>query len=448
MMLGETKAKQLCEQVLRRSGKDAAEIILTTKDSSLTRFANNSIHQNVAESNAELLVRCILGKRSGAASTNRLEDGALDEVVERARASAQASPEDPDFPGLAAPAAYRHAEAFDPDTAAYSPQKRAQAAGEVCRLAGEKKLNASGAFMSGTSELAVANSQGLFAYHAATQTDFQTVVMSEDSSGRARQSGWRAGELTVESLGREAILKAERGRGPQRVQPGEYEVVFDPYVTHDLLSLLDVHGMGAQAVQEGRSWMNDRAGQQAMSSLVSIWDDGLDPAGLPLPFDFEGVPKQRVDIVRQGVVNGPVYDLSTARKAHTASTGHAISHALPSTGPLAANLFMATGDAGLEEMISSTDRGLYITRFWYTRLVHPRDCVVTGMTRDGVFMIEAGELAYPVKNLRFTESYVRALAGVEAVSRTALLLTNDYTGFATRAPAVKIGAFLFTGVTA
>ena len=447
-MLGETKAKELCEQVLRRCGKDAAEVILTTKDSALTRFANNSIHQNVAESDVWLYVRCILGKRSGAASTNRLEAGALDEVVERARASAQASPEDPDYPGLGAPSEYATVEAYDPSTARYSAEKRAQAAGIVCHMAAEKKLNASGAFISGASELAVANSQGVSAYHAATQADFQTVVMSEDSSGRARQSAWRAADLPIESLSREAIQKAELGRRPRPVQPGEYPVVFDPYVTHDLLSLLNAHGMGAQAVQEGHSWMNDRTGLQAMGSQVSIWDDGLDPDGLPLPFDFEGTPKRRVDIVRQGVVGGPVFDRATAYKAHTNSTGHAISPNFQNMGPLAANLFMETGDTSLEEMIRSTGRGLYISRFWYTRLVHPRDCVVTGMTRDGVFMIEAGELAYPVKNLRFTESYVKALAGVQAVSRTALLLTNDYSGYATRVPALQIGAFTFTGVTA
>jgi PmbA protein len=204
-------------------------------------------------------------------------------------------------------------------------------------------------------------------------------------------------------------------------------------------------------VLEGRSWMNGHQGEQAMNPLVSIWDDGLDPGGLPLPFDYEGVPKRRVEIVSQGVVQGPVFDRRTASRAGTQTTGHALSPDVPNfmrgAGPIAQNLFLSSGKSSLEEMIASTPRGLYITRFWYTRLVHPRDCVVTGMTRDGVFWIENGEIAYPVKNLRFTQSYVQALAEVEAVGRETRLLKTEYGSRAIRVPALKIGGFNFTGMT-
>jgi predicted Zn-dependent protease len=193
--------------------------------------------------------------------------------------------------------------------------------------------------------------------------------------------------------------------------------------------------------------MNNRIGKKAMSAPVSIWDDGIDPQGLPAPFDFEGVPKQRVDIVCEGMALGPVYDRYTARKAGKTSTGHALPPAWRSLGPIPTNLFMAPGEASLEELIRSTERGLYITRFWYTRLVHPRDCVVTGMTRDGVFQIEHGELAAPVKNLRFTQSYVQALDQVEALGKESRLLVSSYGTIAARVPAVKIDGFHFTGVT-
>jgi predicted Zn-dependent protease len=215
--------------------------------------------------------------------------------------------------------------------------------------------------------------------------------------------------------------------------------------------MLNLNGMGGQAVLDGRSWMNTRLGVQAMSPSVDIWDDGLDIRGLPLPFDFEGVPKRRVDIVSGGVIKGPVYDRMTAEKAGETSTGHALPPNLPAymrgVGPIALNLFMAPGRASLEEMIASTRRGLYITRFWYTRLVHPSDCVVTGMTRDGVYFIEDGEIAYPVKNLRFTQSYVQALAGVEMVSRETRLLKTEYGSRALCVPALKLASFHFTGRT-
>jgi predicted Zn-dependent protease len=211
--------------------------------------------------------------------------------------------------------------------------------------------------------------------------------------------------------------------------------------------MLNYYGMGAQAVLEARSWMCDRLGEKVMSHLVDIWDDGVDSAGVPTPFDFEGVPKRRVNIVEKGVVQGPVFDRITAKKMGKDTTGHALPPTMRSFGPIATNLFMAPGTSSTEEMIKSTKRGLYISRFWYTRLVHPRDCVITGMTRDGVFLIENGELAYPIKDLRFTQSYVEALANLESVGNETRLLMSEFGGQATRVPGLKISKFTFTGLT-
>ncbi len=446
-MIGEKELRKICQQVLKRCRADAAEVLLFTENNSLTRFANNMIHQNVAESNISLTLRYFIGKRVGIASTNRLDDTALDELTEHARQSAKASPEDPDYPGLPEPASYTEVQSYHAATAECSPEQRASAVGAVCRLANEKGLNASGAFSTGEGEVAVANSQGLFASHLASTADFSTVVMGSDSSGWAQSSGWRVTDISPEMLGREAIEKAERGCNPRRIEPGNFTVVLDPYATEDILSSLNYYGMGAQSVLEGQSWMVDRIGQKAMSEQISIRDDGYDPQGSPMPFDFEGVPKQSVDIVKNGVVVGPVYDRYTARKAGVTSTGHALPPTMRGMGPIAINLFIAPGQATVEEMIRSTERGVYITRFWYTRLVHPRDCVITGMTRDGAFWIENGEIAYPVKNLRFTQSYVEALNNVAAVGEHTILLLSEFGGIATRVPALKITGFNFTGST-
>ncbi|HJW90052.1 MAG TPA: metallopeptidase TldD-related protein, partial [Anaerolineales bacterium] len=288
-MLRENKARILCKQVLQRCGSHPAEVILTGNSSALTRFANNAIHQNVAERNLELLVRLFIGKRSGIASTNRSDPDSLDELVQHAIALAQASPEDPDFLGLSEPQASPPVEAFDQATAGYSPEQRAEQVGLVCRLAAERGLNAYGAFLTSAEELAIANSLGLFVSHVSTKADFQTVVMAPDASGRAHASSWKAADLDIAALGAEAIQKAEQGRSPQAIEPGEYAVVFDPYVTEDLLTNLNYYGMGAQAVLDGRSWMNDLIGEQAMDARVNIWDDGCDSGGLPLPFDYEGL---------------------------------------------------------------------------------------------------------------------------------------------------------------
>lgn len=444
---GGERSRKVCHGVLRRSGRDPAEVVVWCQEQALTRFAANAIHQNVTEHDWTVIVRILRGRRLGTAVINRVDESALDRVVERARTNADCSTEDPDYPSLPEPAAYIAVEAFDEATAECTPERRARAVREICRQAGAKALNASGAFATGTSAVAVANSEGTFAYHAGTAADFQTVIMTEDSSGRAQASAWRLGDIQVGSLAVEAMQQAEAGRGPRPAEPGQYTVVLSPYAVEDIVTMLNYYGMGAQSLLEGRSWMNDRLGQKCMSDLVDIWDDGLNPAGLPMPFDFEGVPKQRVSIVNRGVIQGPVHDRVTAKKMGQRSTGHALPPTLRSFGPLAANLFMASGAASTEEMVRSTDSGLYINRFWYSRLVHPRDCVITGMTRDGVFKIVGGELAYSLKNLRFTQSYVEALAEAEILGSDSRLLTNELGGSATRVPALKIRAFTFTGST-
>ncbi len=447
-MFGREKALKIIQQVLQACCGNTGEVLLLVEEKATTRFANNGIHQNMSERNASLIVRLFHGQSMGTAITNRLDETGIEEVMARANANAAASAPDPDYPGLPGPSDYQKSGAFDDETAGYSSKARALAVEEVCRLAQERGLNASGAFSTGCGEIAIGNSQDLFAYDTSTHADFQTTVMSEDSSGRAHASAWKASRVPVWELGREAIEKAEWGKNPHRIEPGDYTVVLEPYVTEDLLNMLNYHGMGALAVQEGRSWMNNRINQNAMSNLISIWDDGLDPDGMPAAFDFEGVPKQRVDIVKAGQVIGPVYDHYTAAKEKRASTGHALPPTMGSLGPLAANLFVAPGDSSVEDMIRSTTRGLYINRFWYTRLVHPRDCVITGMTRDGIYMIEDGQLAYPVKNMRFTQSYVEALANVEAVSQERRLLSSELGSLSVLVPALKIDRFTFTGVTA
>jgi PmbA protein len=437
----------LCQQALQQCKPYPAEILVISTNNALTRFANNFIHQNVSEADTTLHVRVLAGKRLGTASTNRVDQVGLSEMANRAQHNAQTGLDDPHFPGFLESATYPAITAFDPPTANLSPRLRAEQVRTTCHLAAEAGLNASGVFSSGCSQMAIANTLDIFAYHASTHTDFQTVVMGQDSSGHAHASAWRIADIPVEALAREAIQKAKLGSNPREISPGEYPVLLDPYATQDMLAMLNWHGMGAQAVLEGHSWMNEHMGEKIMDSRVNIWDDSLDLAGIPAPFDYEGVPKKRVEIVKAGVAMTPVYDRRTAHLAGVTSTGHALHPSMHALSPIASNLFLAPGESDLEAMIRATRRGLYITRFWYTRQVHPRGCVVTGMTRDGVFWIENGELAYPVKNLRFTQPYVEALNSVEAIGRERHLLVSEYGNIACRVPAVKLARFNFTGIT-
>ena len=451
-MIGRTQTKVLLKRVLGLSPADETEVVLLGRDEQLTRFANNTIHQHVAEANRYLVVRAALERRVGVAASNDLTDAGLERVVEVASAAAKLRPEDPNFPGLPDPVSVPEVTAFDEATAGCEPIERARAVRLVCRRAEETGCLAAGAFRTAIHEWAVANSHGLFAYHPATEADLTTVVMTGDSSGFAAGASWKVAEVDVVALGKQAISKALRGRDPQPLKPGVYPVVLEPYATHDLLETL-AFAAGANYVQEERSWMSGRQGERLMSPLISIWDDGLDPAGWPQPFDFEGLPRQRVDIVRDGVVGDAVYDRARAAREGKRSTGHALPAANPFNpwlnsarlGPISLHTFMGAGDTTLEKMIAGTERGLYVTRFWYTRTVHPREAVMTGMTRDGTFLIERGELTRPVRNLRFTQSYVEALAGAEAVGREARRVWSDPGVLS--APALKLAAFHFTGTT-
>ena len=442
-MIGEYAAIRLLERALSLSTAGDTDIYLGSQDLGLTRFAGNAIHQNVSHSNVTLNIRAVEGQRLGRATTNDLSDEGIRKAMESARRNALLMPEDPAFPGLPDPQTVPRVTSWDESAAACSPLTRAQMVGEVCRQGAAEGLDSAGACRTGVQEIAVVSSRGVRAYHAGTFAGLIITTRSDTSAGWAKGGSWRLDEIDYPALAAEAVDKAVRGKDPQPVSPGEYAVVLDHYAVDDILEALSLYGMGAQAVQEGRSWMCDLQGVRAMSESVSIWDDGGSLSGWPMPFDVEGVPRQRVELVEAGVVNGPVHNTYTAAQDGVPSSGHQQYFVGP---PIASNLFMRPGDKSVEDMIASTERGLYITRFFYTRLSHNRGCVMTGMTRDGTFLIEDGELRHPVKDLRFTQSYVDALNGVEGVGREAKLVLNEV-GFATRVPALKLASFNFTGVT-
>ena len=445
-MLGPEKIQELSQQALAVSKADQTEILLTTSDSALTRFANNSIHQNVAESNSSLRVRVVYGKRVGVAEANDLSPDGIRRVVETARAIAQLQPENPDFKGLPAPKPIPNVEAYVARTADFTPEARARVVDGICRQAGASKLTAAGAFKTESFELAVANSLGVFAYHPATIADLHTVMLADSGSGYASTSSPDVRELNGEALAREAIEKALRARNPIALQPGEYTVLLEEYAVADLLDFLGVLSFNALAVQEDRSFMKGRLGQPVMSDTVTLWDDGLSTDGFALPFDYEGVPKQRVTFVENGIARGVVYDSYTGGKEGKPSTGHSLP-APNSFGPLPLNMFLGAGQTPREQLIRSVDRGVLVTRFWYTRVVHPLHVMVTGMTRDGTFLIEHGEVTLPVKSLRFTTSYLDAFKHVRAIGRETKVLRDDWMPRASRVPALLVDGFNFTGVT-
>ena len=443
-MIGEAQAKAILERALGYSRADQTEALLLAGENNLTRFANSAIHQNVAGQNATLHVRAVLGKRIGQASTNDLGDAAVRRVVASARDIARLQAENPDFVSLPAPAPLRAAPGYVARTASWTPEERARAVALICDRAKGAALNAAGACSADVEEIAVANSLGILAYHARTVAEISTVVMSADSSGYAHRVALDAGTIDVAGLADEAVDKALRGRRPIAVPPGDYEVILEPYAVQDIVAFLADLGLNALAVKEQRSFMCGRFGQRLAGENVSLYDDGLDPRGLPLPFDFEGVPKERVDFFTRGVATAVAYDSYLAFQEGKPSTGHALPSPIAS-GPLPLNMFMEGGSATPGELLSGVKRGLWVTRFWYTRPVEPLQATVTGMTRDGTFLVENGALAGPVKNLRFTQAYLEALNAVDGITRDTQLIHEG--GMTFRVPTIKVRKWTFVSAT-
>lgn len=449
-MLGELKIQERIQYTLSLSKADQAEVVFIGEAEQLTRFANSHIHQNVAKEDIDLRVRVVVGKKIGIASTNDLGDVALQRAVESAMMAASFQQDNPDFISLPEPQTVQQVEGFIAETAACTPEKRAQAVRSICLPSREQGLNASGAFATRTFEYAVGNSLGLLVYYTTTLADLRTVVMSDSGSGYAAASSLDVDEIDAESLGREARDKALRSSNPADMPPGEYTVILEEYAVSLLIAYLAYMGFGAQALQEGRSFMVGKLGERVTGEKISIWDDGLDPRNLPMPFDFEGVLKQRVDFITKGVASGVVYDTYTAgRQEGKESTGHALP-APNNIGPFPWNIAMESGNATKEEMLASTKRGLWVSRLHYVRPVRPQKAIITGMTRDGTFLIEDGEIVGPVKNMRFTQSILEALSDVEMLCQDTKLgregFMENFIG-GVRVPAVKIGRFTFTSAT-
>jgi predicted Zn-dependent protease len=388
----------------------------------------------------------------GSAAGNRLDEEGLRELAARAAAAADASPEDPDFPGLAGAAALPHVAGHDEETATLGPEEQARLAALAIDAAGEMPVY--GFFTSGTATLAVATSEGFAAEQSSTDAVALALAATDGASGYAEQTAWKVGEIDPAAVAREAVETAKRTRGASALEPGAYRAVLETYAIGELLQYFAFDAFSGLALLEERSYLAGRVGEAMLDEKISLADDALDPAGLPKQFDFEGVPKQRVELVEQGVLRGAVWDLATAAKAGDSerSSGHAPPPALRGWGPLPFALSLAGGDAeSVAELVDLVGEGIYITRLHYLGVIEPREGVLTGMTRDGTFRIRDGKIAEPLVNLRFTVAVPEVLAEVPGLTR-ATKLSNEAAFYDERfaygalVPALATARFNITGV--
>lgn len=421
-----------------------AEVEITVRQGSeaLTRFATGFIHQNVASEVNHVLIRVALDGRNASTSVDGpADDESLGRAIDGVLEAARVRPADPDWPGLATPAPAPAVDHFDEATAAATPDARAQRVRAFVDAAGG--LETAGFCSTTTVQLAFANSAGQRLTGRGTSAEIDGIARTPTADGSSRHASVRLGDLDGRAVGERAATKARTASDPTDLAPGRYEVVLEPDCVANILSFLLVAGFNGKAVEEGRSFA--RLGEAQFDPSITLRDDVTDPDTLGIPFDIEGTPKQPLDLVRDGVTRGLLHTRRTAKAAGVASTGHAVEGGA-AWGALGANLVLGAGSLTTDELISGVERGVLVTDFWYTRILDPRTQVVTGLTRNGVWLIEDGRVVRPVTNLRFTQSFLDAL-GPDAVRGISADRALSLAGWDSiyLVPSLHIASWNFTG---
>jgi predicted Zn-dependent protease len=450
-LLGETRLFEALEKVVRESHADATEVAYEGGVRHLARFAGSSIHQGLCDRSVRATVRVQIGARVGLSAAGAVDAASLRAALSRALAAAEASPEDPHFPGLPAPRPLRalSAAAFDEATAALDVDAKADLLGRCFERAALHGATLAGRFHTEAEELAVFSSRGVRAHHAGTRADVAFFADKDGASGHAAGLSRTAKKIDPVALAEAATEKALGARNPIALEPGAYDVVLEPAAVSEVLEWMSLVCFSARSVEDGSSFAADGLGRRVTGPRISLYDEGASdvPESLPQPFDLEGMPKGRLDLLRQGVVCGVAHDTRSAARAGVDTTGHAAEDALSGERlAVATHLFLQPGLEPATELCRKVERGIYVTRFHYVcGTLDPRRASMTGMTRDGTFLIENGRIGKPVGNLRWTESVLAAFERVAGISRERQAIPGFWARSVAVVPHLLIRGWSFTG---
>ncbi len=467
-MLKKDQGSDIFARVKKLSTADDVECIFYGGHSALTRFANNTIHQNVDEDNVAVSVRTVFGGRTARATTNKFDDESLRRVVKASESLARVQESDADL--LPMEDAGRNARAtrdadrnvratpvsryFD-QTAAVTPELRADGVGKIVAIAKKDKLTTAGIFSSSESVEGIFNSRGLAQWHSQTSSEISITMLADDSSGWQKANSPDVSVLDPVRLAEIAAEKARASAGPKEIPAGKYTVILEPAAVLDIVGFM-FFDFGGLAILDQRSFLNDRVGKKLFGENIDIWDDVAHPLQSGSPFDGEGVRRQRLQLIEKGVVKRLVYARGTAARMKKSEykdsvgpievTGHGFP--IPNEmGEAPMNIVFAPSSdpKTIEQMVSSTERGVLVTRLWYIREVDPYEKILTGMTRDGTFYVEGGKIRYGVRNFRFNESLLHMLSNVELMGTP--VRASGEESFDMVVPAMKVAEFNFTEVT-
>jgi PmbA protein len=442
-LLSDAELRRIAEKLFKLSDADETEVEINVTSDALTRFANNTIHQNVAEQSLAVSVRTVFDGRTARATTNKTDNDSLGRVVAASSALARSQPRNPDLLSMPGPQTYGKVSRYFENTAHATPADRARAVARVARLADEKHQTAAGIFTTGATQFAIVNSKGLFAAHRQTRAEFSITILEPDSSGWAKSNSPDLARIDPDALARSASEKSAASRHPREAAPGLWTVILEPAAVLDLVGFL-FYDFAGTAVLDQRSCFNNRMGKRVLGENITLHDDVFHPLQSGPPFDGEGMPRQEVLLVDRGVPRNLVYARVTAKKMKARPTGHGMS--LPNEwGEAPINLVFGGGDSSVDEMVRSTERGILVTRLWYIREVDPYEKVLTGMTRDGTFLVEDGRVTGGIRNFRFNQGMLEMLSNVELLGPAVRSAGEE--AFEMVVPAMKVRNFHFSEVT-
>ena len=470
-MLTKDQAGDIFDRIRKLSIADEVEVLFSGGRFSLTRFANNVIHQNVEDENHVVAVRTVFAGRTARATTNKFDAESLRRVVASSESLAKVQHPDPDLlpmpdardadsnvdpsPAAGSVRATQFSSRYFAETAAITPQRRAEGVKKIVDIANKHKLTTAGIFSSSESVEGIFNSCGLSKWHTQTLAEVSITMLAADSSGWQKANSPNVTNLDPNALAEIAARKAIDSAHPKEIPAGKYTVILEPAAVLDIVGFMfwDYSGM---AILDQRSFLTGRIGSKLFGGNITIWDDVTHPLQTGCPFDGEGMRRQTVPLVEDGIVERVVYARATAERMKRseqkdkvgpiAPTGHGF--ALPNEmSEMPVNIVFATSQdpQTLAQMIASTERGVLVTRLWYIREVDPYEKIVTGMTRDGTFLVQDGRLQEGVRNFRFNQSLIRMLSSVEAMSVPVRSCGEE--SFDMVVPAMKIRDFSFTEVT-
>ncbi|MGB3535611.1 MAG: TldD/PmbA family protein [Microcoleaceae cyanobacterium] len=437
-LISEDEALSLIDQVIQQSESEAVEVSLSNNEDNLTRYSENQITQNVSSTKFKLSVTSYFGQRSATTSTTELDVDAITETLRRSEELARIAPEDPEWVPLLDPQTYdSRIPAFDTATANLSPLSRGELIQTVCQRCTAAKVDGSGTLSTDVELFAIGNSNGLRACNRLTAADFGFTAKIETGSAWTRRSAWSVEQLPIESLSETIIQRAFAARNPREIKPGVYPVIFDGAAFAELLMWV-MFNLDARAADEGRSFMSrldedgkligNHVGEQLFSPLVQIERNPAHPLVQGSTFFGNGLKKDHLDIITDGIPQTLSYSRYWATQKGVEPRG--------SMYPVV----MQGSEQSIGDLIAQTERGILVNRAWYVRYVNPRTLEVTGMTRDGTFLIEDGKITDPIKNMRFNQSLPEMLRDVDGLSQV-----HRYGGSVI--PGVRVKAFNFSSVT-